>query len=54
MNIKMIGRFLSKLILIEAAFLLPALFISLGYGEAASVKGFLYTIAIILVLSGLM
>ena len=50
MNFKMMGRFLAQIIGIEAAFMLPALFISVGYGEQASVKGFLYTLAIMLVL----
>ena len=54
MNFKMMGRFLAQIIGIEAAFMLPALFISVGYGEQASVKGFLYTLAIMLVLGGIL
>ncbi len=54
MNFKMIGRFLSQLIAIEAVLMLPALGISLGYGETAAVKGFLYTLGIIVVLSALL
>ena len=54
MNFKMMGRFLAQIIGIEAAFMLPALFISVGYGEQASVTGFLYTLAIMLVLGGLL
>ena len=54
MNFKMTGRFLAQIIGIEAVFLLPALFISLGYGEAAAVKGFLYTLAIMAALAGLL
>ena len=54
MNFKMMGRFLAQIIGIEAAFMLPALFISVGYGEQASVTGFLYTLAIMLVLGGIL
>ena len=50
MNYKLMGRFIAQIILLEAAFLLPALGISLGYGEWQSVQGFLATIAIILAL----
>lgn len=46
MNYKMIGRFLAQIVAVEAVFLLPALFISLYYGEAAAVRGFLYTLAV--------
>ena len=52
MNFKMMGRFLSQIIAIEGVFLLPALAISLGYGEWDAVRGFLYTLAIMLVLGG--
>ena len=54
MNFKMTGRFLAQIIAIEAVFLLPALFISLGYGETAAVMGFLYSLAIMLGLAGLL
>ena len=54
MNYKMMGRFIAQIILIEMAFLLPALLISLGYGEADAVSGFLYTLAIMGALSGLL
>ena len=52
MNYKMMGRFLSQIIGIEAVFLLPALFISVGYGEWNAVRGFLYTLAIMAALGG--
>ncbi len=48
MNYKLIGRFLARIILIEAVFLLPALFISMGYGENSAISGFLQTILILL------
>ena len=52
MNYKMMGRFLAQIIGIEAAFMLPALFISLGYGEHNAVLGFLYTLGIMVVVGG--
>ena len=54
MNFKMIGRFMSQIIAIEAVFLLPALFISLGHGEQAAVRAFLYTLGVMLVAAGLL
>jgi len=54
MNYKMMGRFLSQIIAIEAVFMLPALGISCGYAEWTSVRAFLYTLAIMLVLGGVL
>ena len=54
MNFKMIGRFLAQIIAIEAVFMLPALGISLGYGETNAVHGFLMAIGIGLCLAGLL
>ena len=54
MNYKMMGRFLAQIIGIEAAFMLPALFISLGYGEQSAVQGFLYTLGIMVVVGGIL
>ena len=54
MNFKMIGRFLAQIVAIEAAFMIPALGISLGYGEGNAVKGFLLTIAIMAVIAGVL
>ena len=51
MNFKMMGRFVAQIISVEAAFMLPALGISLFAGEFGAVKGFLYTIGIIAVLA---
>ena len=45
MNYKMMGKFIAQTLLIEALFMIPALIISLGYGEQASIWGFVYTIA---------
>ncbi len=50
MNYKLMGRFIARIILMEAVFLLPALFISLGYGEMSAVYGFLLTVATALAL----
>ena len=54
MNFKMIGRFLSQIIAIEAFFMLPALLISFFRGEAAAATGFLYAIGICLAVCGLL
>ena len=46
MNYKMMGRFLAQILGIEALFMLPALFISLGYQKWAAVEGFLWAIGL--------
>ena len=51
MNFKMIGRFLAQIVAVEAAFLLPALGISLYCGEWGAVKGFLLTLGIMAVVA---
>ena len=50
MNMKMMGRFIAQIVSIEAIFMLPALAISIGYGEWPAVQAFLVTIGIMLVL----
>ena len=52
MNFKMTGRLMAQILTIESLFMLPALFISLYHGETAAVQGFLYTLALLLVLEG--
>ena len=52
MNFKMIGRFLAQIITVEAVFLLPALCISLGYGEYHAVQAFLLTLGIMACAAG--
>ncbi len=47
MNYKMVGRFLSLMLAIEGLFMIPALLISLGYGEWEAGKAFLQSILII-------
>ena len=54
MNYRMMGKFLSQIMALEAIFLIPAAIISLCLGETAAVRGFLYTIAIIAALAGLL
>ena len=54
MNIKMIGRFLAQIIAVEAVFLIPALAVSLGYGEFNTVQAFLMTLAIMGATAGLL
>ena len=52
MNFKMMGRLMAQILTIESLFMLPALFISLYHGETAATQGFLYTLALMLVLEG--
>lgn len=47
MNYKMIGKFLSQILLVEAAFMLPALIISIFCNEGVAVRGFAVTIVAI-------
>ena len=54
MNIRMIGRILAQIIAIEMVFLLPALGISLGYGELHTVQSFLLTMAVMAVSAGIL
>ena len=52
MNFKMMGRFIGQIIAVEAVFMLPALLISLYYGETTAVMGFLYALAIMVLIGG--
>ena len=52
MNLKMIGRFLAQLVALEAALLIPALGISLGYGEWHTAQAFGISMAIMLGTAG--
>ena len=54
MNVKMMGKFISQIIAIEAVFMIPALVISLCYGESAAVEGFLWTLGIMALVSGIL
>jgi len=51
MNYKMMGRFISQILFVEAFFMIPALLVSLGYHEAGAAKAFAVTIALILIIA---
>ena len=51
MNYKMMGRFIAQILSIEAIFMLPALCISLYYGEAMAIKGFACSLVMIILAS---
>ena len=48
MNYRMMGKFISRILLVEAVFMLPALLISLYRNERNSVYGFCSAIVITL------
>ena len=48
MNYKMMGRFISQILFVEAFFMIPALLVSLGYREDNASRAFAITIALIL------
>ena len=54
MNYKMMGRFLSLTLFVESLFMLPAVLISVIYGEASAWQSFALTIAIMLAVCGLL
>ena len=54
MNVKMMGRLMAQILTIESIFMVPALFISLYHGETGAVRGFLYTLALMILLEGAM
>ncbi len=54
MNYKMMGRFIAQTLLIEVFFMIPALLVSLGYGESGAVRGYLLTFAVMLPIIGLL
>lgn len=54
MNYKVLGRFIGRILFLEALLMLPALFISLFNSENNAVKGFLITIGIIIAVSGIL
>ena len=51
MNYKMMGRFISQILFLEAFFMIPALLIGLGYQEFSAVQAFGITMALILVVA---
>ena len=54
MNYKMMGRFMSQMVAIEAVFILPAMGISLYNREWDAVRGFLWALVAMLLLSGVL
>ncbi len=54
MNYKMMGRFIAQTLFVETVFMIPALLISLFGGEAMAVKGFVYAIAVLLLVQGML
>ena len=54
MNVKMMGKFISQIVAIEAVFMIPALIISLCYGEWAAVDGFVMALCIMLFVCGVL
>ncbi len=51
MNYKMMGRFIAQILFIEGIFMLPALAISLFCGETMAIKGFVYALALIVIVA---
>ena len=51
MNYKMMGRFIGQILMVEAVFMIPALIISLCYGEYPAMWSFLITMVACLVVS---
>lgn len=51
MNYKMMGRFLAQILSIEGIFMIPALLISFFCGDTMAVTGFLWTLAVIIILA---
>ncbi|MCM1258318.1 MAG: TrkH family potassium uptake protein [Roseburia sp.] len=51
MNYKIMGRFMGRILLVEAAFMLPALLIGMYFGEGHAVKGFSMGIGVTILLA---
>jgi len=51
MNYKMMGRFISQILFVEAFFMIPALLISLGYREDTAARAFGITIGLVFFIS---
>lgn len=54
MNYRLMGRFVGRILLVEAVFMTPAMFISLWGREDASVRGFFWSIAVTAAIAGLL
>ena len=54
MNLKMMGKFISQIVAIEAVFMIPALVISVCYRESAAVEGFLWALGLMVLVAGVL
>ncbi len=54
MNYKMMGRFIGKILIVEAVFLVPAMLISLWEREFTAVAAFMWSLGAIMAVSGLL
>ena len=54
MNYKMMGKFLAQILIVEAVFMLPSAFISLGYGEYTAMWSFFASVGLTAAASGLL
>ncbi len=54
MNLKMIGRFVAQILLIESVFMIPAVIICVANGEWPAFYGFLWTLLLLFVLEGVL
>ncbi|MBP0981903.1 MAG: TrkH family potassium uptake protein, partial [Oscillospiraceae bacterium] len=54
MNFKMMARFIAFILVLEAIFMLPALAISVFCNEPTAIRGFLYSLGVILVIVALL
>ena len=52
MNYKMMGKFIGRILIVEAVFMVPAMLISLAEKEFASVTAFMWSLAAILLTAG--
>lgn len=54
MNYRMMGKFISQILMMEAVFMIPALLISMYYNEPAAIKGYVITLGILVVVIGIL
>ncbi len=54
MNVKMIGRFVAQILLIESVFMIPAVFVCLFYDEMTALAGFLWTLLLLAVVTAVL
>lgn len=54
MNFKLVGKFIGKILLVEAVFMVPAMLISLWEREFVAVYAFMYSIAAVMALAGVL